>query len=524
MKINVSVISERLADAFADREAIVNIERNRRYTFREFHLLTNRIVNMMVEKLDLRLADNAVIILDNDNASLLHWFTAIKGEASLCYTNFRDSLEGHTYQIDAVNAKVVFIESSLLETHYEMLRERQVTIVAMDEPDIKYPGVHVFWDLMEGVSDANPDIEIDDRNHISVMRFTGGTTGRGKCAMYCPDNLLMCRDSYYAIPDPIWSPEVRFLHLAPITHGSGMMYMPTLFKGGCTATMNEPNLEAWCDNVAAENITMSFVVPTLLYRLLDMNDEGRERLRSLETVLYGAAPMSPSKLSELQKAFGNIFIQVYGSTEHFSVALCMTKGDHIISDGDDSHLSSAGRPLPGVEVRIMDEDGNPVERDGIGEIWLRSRGVVPGYFGNPEQTAAEFQDGFWKSGDVGRIDERGFFHIVDRKKDMIISGGFNIYANEVEGALNSHEAVLMSAVVGVPHEEWGESVHAEVMLKEGALTDENALMEHVRAQLGGYKTPKSVVVVDQLPVSVVGKVLRRKVREKYWTESGRKVG
>jgi acyl-CoA synthetase (AMP-forming)/AMP-acid ligase II len=149
---------------------------------------------------------------------------------------------------------------------------------------------------------------------------------------------------------------------------------------------------------------------------------------------------------------------------------------------------------------------------------------VPGYFGNPEQTASEFQDGFWKSGDIGRIDERGFFHIVDRKKDMIISGGFNIYANEVESALNSHPAVLMSAVVGVPHEEWGESVHAEVMLKEGAEVEEAALIQHVRNELGGYKTPKSVEIVEEIPTSVVGKVLRRQVRQKYWEEAGRKVG
>ena len=523
MKTNFSVISERLADTFSDREALVNIERNRRYTFREYHLLTNRIVNMMTAKLDLRQADNAVIIVDNDNASLLHWFTALKGEAALCYSNFRDSIEDHTYQIGTVNAKAVFIEASLLESHYAMLRERQVTIVAMDQPDKEYPGVQVFWELLEGVDDSNPDIINDDRDSILVMRFTGGTTGRGKCAMYCPDNVVMCRDSYYAIPDPVWSPESRFLHLAPITHGSGMMMLPTLFKGGCTVTMNEPDLEAWCDNIAAEKITMAFVVPTLLYRLLDMSKAGQQRLATMATILYGAAPMSPSKLAELQAVFGNIFLQVYGSTEHFGVALCMTKGDHVL-EGDGSHLASAGRPLPGVEVELMDDDGNPVARGETGEIWLRSRAVVPGYFGNPEQTASEFQDGFWKSGDVGRIDSRGFFHIVDRKKDMIISGGFNIYANEVESALNSHESVLMSAVVGIPHEEWGEAVHAEVMLKEGASAHCADLIEHVRAQLGGYKTPKTVDVVSELPVSVVGKVLRRKVREKYWNEDGRKVG
>jgi acyl-CoA synthetase (AMP-forming)/AMP-acid ligase II len=343
--------------------------------------------------------------------------------------------------------------------------------------------------------------------------------------MYCADNWLMCRDSYFALPDPAWSPDCRVLHLAPITHGSGMLVLPTLFKGGCTVTMNAPDLEAWCDHIAREKINMAMMVPTLLYRLLAMDESTPQRLASLETVYYGAAPMSPSKLTDLQAAFGNIFVQAYGSTEHVGVALSMSKADHLVENfSDDAHLASAGRPVPGVEVQIMDDDGNPVTRGETGEIWLRSRAICLGYFGSPEQTASEFEDGFWKSGDLGRMDEQGFVYIVDRKKDMIISGGFNIYANEVEAAINSHPAVLMSAVVGKPHEEWGEAIHAEVMLKEGETVTPDKLQAYVRSELGGYKTPKTIDVVAELPVSVVGKVLRRKVREKYWAETNRKVG
>ena len=525
MKINFSTISERLADTFGDREALINIERDRRYTFREYHLLTNRIVNMMRQKLDLRRGDYWVNILDNDNASLMHFFTAMKGEAAACYTNYRDSLEDHTYQVDTVDAKVVFLEADLLASHYEMLRARQVTIVSMDPPEKDYPGVHNFWDLMAGVDDGNPNVVNDDRRDLLILRFTGGTTGRGKCAMYSADNWLMCRDSFFALPDPVWSPETRMLHLAPITHGSGMLYLPTLYKGGCTLTMNAPDLDAWCDNIAREKVNMVMMVPTLLYRLLAMGESTPERLASLETVFYGAAPMSPSKLTELQAAFGNNFIQLYGSTEHVGVALSMSKADHLVENFvDGSHLASAGRAGPGIEVQIMSDDGEPVTRGETGEIWLRSRAICLGYFGSPEQTASEFQDGFWKSGDLGRMDEQGFVFIVDRKKDMIISGGFNIYANEVEAAINSHEAVLMSAVVGVPHEEWGEAIHAEVMLKEGEAVNPEALRVHVRDQLGGYKTPKTIHMVTDLPVSAVGKVLRRKVREKYWTDAKRKVG
>lgn len=524
MKINFSTISERLADAYGDREALVNIERDRRYSFREYHRLTNRIVNMMRQKLDLRRGDYWVNILDNDNASLLHFFTAFKGEAAACYTNYRDSVEDHTYQVDTVDAKVVFIEADLLESHYEMLRARQLTIVSMDKPDTDYFGVHYFWDLLEDVDDSNPNVTHRDRKDLLILRFTGGTTGRGKCAMYSADNWLMCKDSFLSLPDPAWSPETRMLHLAPVTHGSGMLFLPALFKGACNVTMNAPDLDAWCDNIAREKINMAMLVPTLLYRLLAMGESASQRLASLETVFYGAGPMSPSKLNELQASYGNLFVQIYGATEHVGVALSMSKADHLTGTRDDSHLASAGRPVPGVEVQIVDDDGKPLAPGETGEIWLRSRAICLGYFGSPEQTADEFQDGFWKSGDLGRMDEKGFVHVVDRKKDVIISGGFNVYANEVEAAINSHTAVLMSAVVGIPHEEWGEAIHAEVLLKQDATLNPEALLTHVRDQLGGYKTPKTIELVVELPVSAVGKVLRRKVRQKYWTDTHRKVG
>jgi acyl-CoA synthetase (AMP-forming)/AMP-acid ligase II len=171
----------------------------------------------------------------------------------------------------------------------------------------------------------------------------------------------------------------------------------------------------------------------------------------------------------------------------------------------------------------MDNDGRPVAVGEIGEIWLRSRSTVRGYFENPEQTAEEFVDGFWKSGDMARMDENGYVYLVDRKKDMIISGGFNVYAIEVEAAIDAHESVLMSAVVAVPHEEWSEAVHAEVVLREGASLTEEELIGYLKQKLGAYKVPKTVTFAEALPLSPVGKLLRRVVREKYWKNSERRV-
>ncbi|GLC95137.1 hypothetical protein Tamer19_45450 [Cupriavidus sp. TA19] len=239
------------------------------------------------------------------------------------------------------------------------------------------------------------------------------------------------------------------------------------------------------------------------------------------TLAYGASPMSPAKLRQAQERFGNIFMQIYGATEILHAVGVLSKADHLTAT--EKQLGSAGRILPGVEIMIVDDQGKEVRQGETGEIWLRCRGTISGYYNDPEGTAGEFTSGLWKSGDLGRIDDEGFLYLVDRKKDMIITGGFNVYAIEVEAALNSRPAVSNSAVIGIPHEEWGESLHAEVVVKAGAQLTAEELLDHVKGRLGRFKVPKSVVFVEALPVSVVGKVLRRHLREKYWKDKDRRV-
>lgn len=234
--------------------------------------------------------------------------------------------------------------------------------------------------------------------------------------------------------------------------------------------------------------------------------------------------MSPDKLGELVACFGQIFVQGYAATESPMIITSLDKATHQPSNATAmQHLSSAGRPTPGVEVFIADPEGNPLPIGETGEIRIRCKATIKGYYENPEATAAEFDDGAWKSGDLGYIDGDGYLYIVDRLKDMIISGGFNVYAVEVEAALAAHPSVLMAAVVGIPHPEWGEAVHAEVILRQGEAVTSEELIAQTRTRLGGYKAPKSLVFVDELPTSAVGKVLRRQVREKYWQGSLRKI-
>src|SRR5262245_43186235 len=398
MKMNFARVVGSLAVNYADREALVNTERQRRYTFRELHSLTNRIVNMMRGRLQLRRGDSYLCILENDSLSLLHTWTALKGEATVAYTNIRDSIDEHLWQVDFVQPKVVFLENTLLDRYFDALGGRGVTVVCMDAPPAAREGLLSFWDLLEGVSDRDPGVESDAHSDILVNRFTGGTTGKSKCAQYTIDNWMACRDSYYADREQEFDTDSRCLHFAPLSHGSGIMVLPTLFRGGCTVTQNAPDLAQWCRNVEAEKITTSLMLPTLMYRLLDMPEATRYDLSSFRTCGYGGAPMSPTKLAQLQERFGNIFNQGYGSTECMQILTLLTKADHAAPDA--KRLASAGRVLPGVELMIVDDDGNEVPRGTTGEIWVRSRAIVSGYYKNPEGSAAEFSNGFWKSGDL----------------------------------------------------------------------------------------------------------------------------
>jgi acyl-CoA synthetase (AMP-forming)/AMP-acid ligase II len=513
MQIDFSNVSENLAKTYGDAECVVNIERGRRYSFFEFHRLTNRIVNMMRDRLQLRRGDVWLNILNNDNLSILSFFTAFKGEACACFTNTTDSLETQRNQMELVSPKVVFTEVELLPTHYPLLKEFGATVVSMDPPGEEYPEVLYFWDLLEGVSEENPNVVNDDREDCLVLRFTGGTTGAPKAVMYSIDNWMAGKDLHFAMADPVPSRSTRILHFGPISHASGIVFFPTLFKGGCNITMNDRTLQTWCRTVEQEKITGSVMVPSMLYALLVAPEAVEADLASLRTMYYGASPMSPTRLKELRQRFGDIFIQLYGSSEHVAATSVLSTTEHLPDEsGDETHFASAGRVLPGVELRIMGNDGNPVPDGQDGEIWMRSRAICMGYLKNPEMTEAEFCNGFWKSGDMGRFDSSGFLYVLDRVKDTIVFNDRNVYPNIVEAAIMAHPSVQIAAVVGIPDPGCGEMVHAEIVLKGGINLDLGELREFVAERLVAINRPASMNIASELPLSPVGKVLRRVVR------------
>ena len=519
MDINFSLISEGLANTYGDKEILVNVEKNRRYTYREYHKLTNQIVNMMTGKLGLTKNDRYSLILKNDNLSLLHFFTALKGAASAAYCNYVDPAGTQIEQIDAVNPSVTFIESDLVESHHAELTRRNIKIVCMDKPEVDpgFPGVSYFWELLEGVSDENPNIIHDDRDDCLIMRYTGGTTGKSKCVMYSLDNWMANKDLHLSIFDKMPADGGRQLHMAPISHASGAVILPCMFSGGCIVTMNVRCMMKWCHWVQQEKATQSLLLPTLLYALMVSPNVKDYDLSSLETLYYGGSTMCPTKLKELRTLFKDTdFVQIYGSSEHVGWVTSLGGADHNMDDEKCvARIVTAGRVVPGVELKIVRSNGNQANIGEIGEIWIRSRAICMGYLDNPEKTKEEFVDGFWKSGDAGKIDEDGYVSVIDRMKDKIETVHGTVYPTAIEAALNANLNVYASAVVGSPQDDGSELVHADVILNPDDDITEADLIQFAREGLEADRVPSSITFVKCMPTSPVGKVLRNEVKNRH---------
>jgi acyl-CoA synthetase (AMP-forming)/AMP-acid ligase II len=276
------------------------------------------------------------------------------------------------------------------------------------------------------------------------------------------------------------------------------------------------------ETIQMERITTLYLVPTMIVMLLAYPELKKYDLSSLKNIRYGASPISANVLKNAIEVFGNIFVQGYGLTEASMPMTLLLKEDHVL-DGSEKklrRLNSIGREVYVATVRIMDESGNLLPPGQVGEIVVRSDQVMEGYWKKPEATAETLRDGWLHTRDMGYMDEDGYIYLVDRKDDMIVSGGFNIYPKEVEDVLYSYPAVLEAAVFGVPDEKWGEAVKAVISVRSGMKVTEEEIIEHCRKHLASYKKPKSVDFIKELPKSPFGKIWRRKLKEPYW--QGRK--
>jgi fatty-acyl-CoA synthase len=318
--------------------------------------------------------------------------------------------------------------------------------------------------------------------------------------------------------------EVRMLMATPLSHAAAAFFIPVLQKGGAFYVMQGFSPDEFFDMVEKHRITCTMLVPVMLYYLLDSPRAASADMSSMETIFYGASAMSPTRLKQGIELWGLVFYQFFGQSEAPMVVANLRKSEHDLNKPQ--RLSSCGRPTPWVHLALLDPEGGPVPPGEPGEICVRGPLVMKGYKDMPEETAAAFAGGWLHTGDVGKLDEEGFLYIVDRTKDMIVTGGFNVFPREVEDVLASHEAVGQVAVIGVPDEQWGEAVKAVIVLRPGmeqAPELVRELQDLVKQAKGSVQAPKSIDFADAIPVTPVGKPDKKALRAHYWEDKERGV-
>ena len=355
---------------------------------------------------------------------------------------------------------------------------------------------------------------------IYRITYTGGTTGRPKGVIHRSRTTLTMLLQQLAFWE--WPEELRVLVATPISHAGGSLVLPTLLRGGTLVLLDKYSPDAFLQAVQQHHITATFLVPTQIYGLLDHPHLDQWDRSSLQYVLYGASPMTPARLAEALQRFGPIFGQLYGQAEAPMTIGYLRKGAHDLARPE--RLQSCGQALPGNQVRLFDAQGLEVAAGEVGELCVRSPLVMEGYRNRPDATEEAFAGGWLHTGDMARRDADGYLYLVDRAKDMIITGGFNVYSSEVEACLALHPSVAQSAVIGMPDAKWGEAVVALVVLKPGASAEPLALMDFVHERKGALHTPKQLWLEQELPVTALGKIDKKALRARFWDGQARQVG
>lgn len=378
-----------------------------------------------------------------------------------------------------------------------------------------------YEDLLKQGSTRRPRAAVTG-DAPSFILYTSGTTGRPKGATATTASRLAATVNMLA-EEIEAEPGDAMAHIGSMAHGSGSKTLAYFLRGARNIVVPKFDPEGFLALVERERVTGTFVVPTMIAMLLEASKTARHDLSSLKTISYGGAPIGAGLLTEALERFGHVLVQVYGSCEAPHPVLIMRKGDHRIPTGKEARLGAVGREVTSVHIRIVTTDGAEAEDGQPGEMWIRGANVMSGYWNNGPATREVLVDGWYRSGDVCYRDDDGFYYIVDRARDMVISGGLNIYPAEIEAALYKHPAVLEAAVFGIPDSVWGEAVKALIVVKPGHATTEAAIVEHCRQLLAGYKKPRSIEFVDSLPKGATGKILKRQLKESYWSGRARLV-
>ena len=515
----ISDIPRKNARLYSDRVAL--IDGDVRITFSEFNQRVNCLAHAILD-LGLNQGDRVAVLNQNGYQYIELYFACAKAGTPIVPLNFRSNSKELTYIINDSEARLVFFGSNYLQIVKE-IKTQATSVTELISMDQKISGFLFYEDLIKNSNPAEPDIEIEE-DDIVVLGYTGGTTGLPKGVMTTHRNLISsCFNTVIGIRI---RPEMIYLNTPPLFHaGDAMAMFAFAFMGATNVILRAFSPEEVLKTIEQHQVTHGLLVPVMILAILQYSRVSDFNLKSLECVIYGTAPMPVDRLKRAIQLLQCNFLQVYGATETFVPMSILLPEDHVLEGSPEQirRMSSAGREVIGMEAKIVDDDDMEVPIGVVGEVIARGNNVMKGYWKLPELTGETLRNGWYHTGDLGKMDEGRYIYIVDRKKDMIISGGENVYPKEIEDVLFQHPEVAEAAVVGIPDDFWGEAIKALVVIKAGSSVTEADLLEHCEQNLPSFKKPRSIEFVDVLPRSTAGKLLKHEIRTQYWQNCDRKV-
>jgi long-chain acyl-CoA synthetase len=503
--VNVGYLLRHAAVCFPDRPAIS--WRGTALDYRAFDARAAKFAEWL-SSVGAAPRERIVLFLDNCPDLLVAMFGTFRAGSTALPSNARLTEDELAFLVADGEARVIVTDAAHADVARRAARDSALVVVAGDELDAILDGEPSSLD----VADVAPD-------EPAWIFYTSGTTGRPKGAVLTHAVLDFVTVSWLADLTPIDEYDVT-LHAAPLSHGAGFHALAAVARAAHQLIPDGVSFDptAILEAIRERGVTNTWMVPTQIVMLTDAAERtgvtGAD-LPTLQYVVYGGAPMTPAAISRAMERFGRVFVQLFGQGETPMTATVLRRQDHV-----PELLGSAGRARPGIEVRIVGDDGAAVAPGEVGELVVRGPSVMSGYWKRPEATAETIVDGWLHTGDLGRMSADGIIHLLDRAKDMIISGGSNVYAVEVEDVLATHDSVAEVAVVGVPDDLWGELVVAVVVPAEGDAVDPVALDALARSRLAGYKVPRRYESVSALPRNAYGKVLKRELRLRLTTPDG----
>lgn len=495
----------------------------RSLTYRQAYHLSNQIANALIDK---QPGPSSRVALLSKNSLIypLLYLAASKAGAVLVPLNYRLAPSEWSYIIGDAQARLLLVSPEFLEGATQIRdalgSEGNVVVLDMEGSKYRFPALN-DW-LAESSKEA-PGLPLRPQDPAYQM-YTSGTTGRPKGAIIPHSSVVSNVVQLGAIMQG--TRGARYLLVAPLYHAAaGITAFTTLSWGGSLFIQSDFDPQAVVGAMSQERIFGALLIPAMIQAcLVKVRDVAERSYPELKVITYGASPVAEQTLRGAASAFKCDFVQGYGLTESTAVLTCLTKRDHRLAlEERPELLISAGRPVLGTRIRIIDEEGQPLPPGEIGEIVARGPQVMAGYWNRPEATRRAMAGNWLHTGDAGKLDEDGYLFIMDRVKDMIVSGGENVYPRAVEEVLYQHPAITEAAVIGVPDEEWGEAVKAVVVIKEGEALSEGDVVNFCKSRIARFQCPRSVDFIEELPRNPSGKVLKRELREPYWKGHQRRV-